>query len=191
MAARRQVGGGTRKLGRAIANRELNEIGSGRKIVVLIGTPRRHPKGDWECCFSIEGLGKPDVQRGGGVDSLQALLNAVEGARASLDKTGKRFSWLESDPERSGSGMPRYVPTHLGPLTESRINIAIERESKRYYQRMLNSRRANIAALEAEVKERREVLTVLERSLQRRKTLAAEWQENLRKWQPEKGRSMP
>ena len=63
-----------RKLGRIIARRELHEIGSYRRVVVPIGTPRRHPKGDWECWFSVEGLGKLYLQRVGGVDALQALL---------------------------------------------------------------------------------------------------------------------
>jgi len=69
------------KPSRTLARRELNEIGSIRRVVVSIGTPRRHPKGDWEGWFSIEGLGKRDVQRVGGVDALQALLISVQGAR--------------------------------------------------------------------------------------------------------------
>jgi hypothetical protein len=184
-------GDSKRKIGLIVARRDLNEIGSNRRVVVSIGTPRRHPKGYWESWFSLEGLGKPDVHRVGGEDALQALLIAVEGARVTLDKTGRRFSWLESDPDKAGSGIPRYVPMHLGPLAEARINIAIERESKRYFQRRLIGRKANIAAFEAEVRERREVLAILEQLLARRKAGAAAWQSDLRRWKPEKTRRIP
>ena len=181
-----------RKLGHIVARRELNEIGSiSRPVVVSIGAPRRNPKGYWECWFSVEGLGKRDVHRVGGADALQALLIAIEGARITLDKTGRRFSWLEYDPDKAGSGIPRYVPTHLGPLAEARINIAIERESKRNFLRILKSRKANIAAFEGELKERRETLAILEQSLARRKAGAAAWQSDLRKWNPEKARRAP
>jgi uncharacterized protein (DUF433 family) len=116
-----------------------------------------------------EGLEKPHLQSVGGVDPLQALLLAVEGARVTLDKTGRRFAWPEDDGDKAGSGIPMYVPTHLGPLAEARINVAIERESKRFFQRVLNGRKANISAYEAEVRERREVLAVMEAALARRK----------------------
>lgn len=83
------------------------------------------------------------------------------------------------------------MPTDLGPLAEARINVAIERETKRRFQRILNGRKANIAAFEAEVKERREVLASLEESLARRKAGAAEWQSDLRKWKPEQAGRIP
>jgi hypothetical protein len=177
-----------RRLGRIIARRELTEIGSIRKVIVSIGTPRRHPKCDWECWFSLEGLGKPHLQSVGGVDPLQALLLAVEGVRVTLDKTGRRFAWLEDDPDKAGSGIPRYVPTHYGPLAEARINVAIEREAKRFFQRILNSRKGNIAAYEAELRERSEVIAIMQAALARRKAGATEWQANLKKWKPEKTR---
>jgi hypothetical protein len=66
------------------------------------------------------------------------------------------------------------------------VNLAIERESKRYFQRILKMRKANIAALEAEVSGRRDTLALLEEALVRRKTGAAEWQANLKEWKPEK-----
>lgn len=138
-----------------------------------------------------EGFEKPHLQSVGGVDPLQALLLAVEGARVTLDKTGRRFAWPEDDGDKAGSGIPRYVPTHLGPLAEARINVAIERESKRFFQRVLNGRKANISAYEAEVRERREVLAVMEAALARRKAGAASWQADLKKWKPEKTRRIP
>jgi hypothetical protein len=166
---------------RVIASRVLNEIGGSlREIVVSFEEPQRDPRGDWRCRFLIKGLGKPQIHSAGGVDSLQALLLAVEGARVALDKTGSRFTWLETNPDKAGSGIPRFIPTHQGPRFEARVHLAIERESKRYFQRILDSRKANIAAFEAEVKARRETLALLEKALVARKAGAAEWQANLK-----------
>ena len=177
--------------GRVIASRELNELGgSMRDVTVSFEAPRQRPRGHWECRFLIRGLGTVQVRRVEGVDSLQALLLAVEGARVTLDATG-RFTWLETDPEKAGSGIPRYIPTHQGPRFEARINLAIERESKRYYQRILNGRKADIAALEAEVEQRRELLGILENRLKSRKAGAAKWQAHLKEWKPEKTRRIP
>jgi len=134
----------------------------------------------------IKGLGRPQIHSARGVDSLQALLLAVEGVRVTLDKTGSRFTWLETDPDKAGSGIPRFIPTRQGPRFEARVHLAIERESKRYFQRILDSRKANIAAFEAEVKGRRETLALLEEALVRRKAGAADWQANLKEWKPGK-----
>lgn len=152
-----------------------------RDVTVSFEAPRQRPQGRWECRFLIRGVGTAQVRRVEGVDSLQALLLAIEGARVTLDATG-RFTWLEIDPEKAGSAIPRYIPTHQGPRFEARINLAIERESKRYYQRILNGRKADIAALEAEVEQRRELLGILENRLKSRKAGAAKWEADLKKW---------
>ena len=178
--------------GRVIASRVLTRIGgSFREIVVSFEEPQQHPRGHWECRFLIKGFGRPQIRKVSGEDSLQALLLAVEGARVTLDKNGGRFTWLETDPDKAGPGIPRYIPTHQGPRFEARVNVAIERESKRYFQSILSNRKANIAAFEAEVKERRETLLLLEDILAKRKASAAEWGAELRKWKPEKTRRIP
>jgi hypothetical protein len=175
---------------RVIASRHLNEIGgSMHEVTVSFEAPRQRP-GYWECRFLIKGLGRQQVHKARGEDSLQVLLLAVEGARVTLDKTG-RFTWLETDPDKAGPGIPRYIPTHQGPRFETRVNIAIERESKRYFQRILKNRKANIAVLEEEVKQRREVVGLLEARLKKRKAGATEWETHLRKWKPEKTRRIP
>jgi len=170
------------ELGRVIARRVLTNTDPGiGDVTVSIGAPRRHPKGNWECPFLIEGLGKAKIQGAAGADGLQALLLAVEGARVTLDKIGTGYTWLETDPDKAGTGIPRYIPMHMGPRFEARINLAIERESKRHYQTMLSSRKANVAAFEAEVKERREALAALEAALTRRKAQASQWEAELNK----------
>jgi hypothetical protein len=185
-------GGQKHKPRRVIASRVLNEIGGTlREISVSFEEPRQRPGGHWECRFCIKGLGKPLTRSAGGEDSLQALLLAVEGSRITLDKTGHRFTWLESDPDKAGSGIPRFIPTHQGPRFEARVNLAIERESKRYFRRILENRKTNIAALDAEVKQRRETLATLEIEVERRKARAADWESHLKKWKPEKTRRVP
>ena len=178
---------------RVIASRVLNEIGGSlREIAVSFEEPQRRPREHyWECRFVIKGLSRPEIHSVGGADSLQALLLTVEGARVTLDKTGRRFTWLETDPDKAGTGIPRYIPTHRGPRFEARVNLAIERESKRDWQRILKTRKANIAAFEAEIRERREVLAMLEAALERRKVAAAAWEGDLKKWKPEKTRRIP
>lgn len=180
-----------RRLGRIIARRELDALEVGPKVAVSIGAPRRLAVGHWESWFSVEGIGKTQVMKIGGADALQALLLAIEGARVALDKTGGIFFWLDSSSEGAGSGIPRFVPTNTGRLAEARINIAIERESKRFFQRTLNRRKVDIAACEAEVKKRREVLEILEDALKTRKARAAQWQADLKKWNPAKTRRIP
>ena len=180
------------KLRRVIARRELNEVGGTfRQVVVSFEEPWEDSRGNWECRALIEGLGNPQIVPSGGADSLQALLIAVEGVRVALDKTGSRFTWLETDPNKASSGIPRYIPTHQGPIFEARVNVAIERENKRYFQRIIKTRKANIAALEAEVVARREVLALLETSLKRRKGGIARWEAEIKKWKPEETRRIP
>jgi hypothetical protein len=102
-------------LGRAIARRTLDEHGvTGRKVVVSIGLPRPQrlsKHGDWECPFLIEGIGESKVERAGGVDSLQALLMAIEGVRVRLEQSGRNFFWLDPN---IGADIPLYVPTTWG-----------------------------------------------------------------------------
>jgi hypothetical protein len=177
---------------RVIASRVLNEIGGSlREISVSFEKPQRTPRGNWECRFLIKGLSRPQIHSVGGEDSLQALLLAVEGARVTLDKTGSRFTWLETDPDKAGTGIPRYIPMLRGPRFEARVNLAIERESKRDFQRILKTRKANIGEFEAEIRQRREVLAMLESALERRKAGAAAWEADLKKWKPEKTRRTP
>lgn len=172
-------------LGRVVARRELTVFPGGPQVIVNIGLPRPHPKGDWGCCFLIEGLGKPILKNALGVDALQALILAIQGARVTLDETGLRFSWLEADPDRVSTGIPNYVPTDLGPQAESRISIAIEREAKRHFQTILNGRKANLAVFEAEIRQRRKLLDFMEAQFAERKAGQNRWQAELDDWKPE------
>jgi hypothetical protein len=166
-------------LGRVIARRTLTEITPDemREVVVTIGAPRRCPDGHWKCPFLIKGRAPSRIQNAGGVDGLQALLSAVEGVWANLERTGNRFQWLSP---QSGSGIPRQVPMGYGRHFEERINRAIERETARHWQTMLKTRKADIAACEAELKHRKSVIAAWEAALVRRKTVAVAWEAKMK-----------
>jgi hypothetical protein len=170
-------------LGQVIARRVLTQMGPElRQVAIAIGRPRRHPEGDWECPFMIEGLNEQGYYHtAGGVDALQALLMAVEGVRVSLERTGRRFFWLDRE---AGPDIPRYLPTQYGPRFEARLNRMIEQQAKRFWETRLKSRKANLAELEAEVKVRREVLATLEAALKKRRKAAADWEADLKSWKP-------
>src|SRR6266446_8328926 len=111
-------------IGRVVASRVLTQQnGHTPKATVSIGCPRRLLRTSWECRFLIEGMGAPIVGRAGGVDTLQALLQAVEGVRVSLEQTGKPFVWL--DPQ-DGLGFPFLVPLSHGKSLEDRVRKLID-----------------------------------------------------------------
>jgi hypothetical protein len=172
------------KLGRIIASRNLKKLPLYEEATVSFGVPRRHPKGDWVCPFLIEESGKAHSHQAFGIDSVQALLLALEGARATLKKMGT-YTQFEED-AKAGPGFPRYIPMNRGRLFEARLALAIERESKRYYEAILKKRKLNIAALKAEVTQRRKMLSLLEGALQDHEGHAVEWEAQLKKWNPKK-----
>ena len=177
MKRRRRVRNDQRRsdLGRVIARRILSEQGVvGRKIVVSIGLPRPDPlkRGEWECPFLIEGVGKSEVQKAFGVDSLQTLIIAIQGIRVRLEQTGRNLFWL--DPE-IGPDFPLNVPTVWGKQLVERIRLAIERETVRVWRARIRTRKAKIRAEEAELKRQRMAPRKITKALAERKTHLRLW----------------
>jgi hypothetical protein len=85
---------------------------------------------DWECPFRIEGLRTRGIQYGYGVDAVQALTTALEGIRVTLERSGKRLSWIGGAP--GDPGFERPVPTSLGLDFSRRLNRMIDREIARF-----------------------------------------------------------
>jgi len=81
---------------------------------------------DWECPFRIGGLGTRGIQYGYGVDAIQALTSALEGIRVTLERSGKRLSWIGGNP--GDPGFERPVPSALGLKFSQRLNRMIDRE---------------------------------------------------------------
>ncbi len=93
----------TYELGDVVAERRLEAIGAdGRRttVVLRIGRPMRDPQpgGDWYCPRQVLGLGDESVEVSHGVDSLQAFLLCVNGARLTLPERASaasvRLDWL-------------------------------------------------------------------------------------------------
>ena len=79
------------RIGRIVASRELTEEKSPkRRIVAALGMPRQVDFMEWECKIHIAGL-EPIVHQAFGVDSMQALLLAVEALRQSLKRSPVRL----------------------------------------------------------------------------------------------------
>jgi hypothetical protein len=120
-----------RQFGVIIGVRRLYREESPRKVVtVTLGKPRRMMKGpDWECPFRISGLGIRGVQYGYGVDAIQAVTTALEGIRVTLERSGKRLSWVGG---RDDTGFERLVTTSFGPKFTKQLNRVIDREIARF-----------------------------------------------------------
>lgn len=96
-----------------VAERRLSVIGDAdRSVVVTIGTPCPDPEGDWKCSFHVEGLDDSATRDAHGIDALDALLNAIAGARVVLDASSLALSWEGGEP--GDTGIPRMVPRFYG-----------------------------------------------------------------------------
>ncbi len=183
--------------GRIIASRVLTEKSArDHKITVVIGAPRRVEADHWLCPYLIEGIVDSGIQYVPGVDALQSLLLALQGARLNLEQTGRSFIWFGDD-----HGIPRQVPTDYGRTFEQRVEKAIERESKRVWLGRLRARKAEIASAEARLKvlktgasrwkepagkaKIKAEIVRREAQLSRKKRATANWEANLKKWKPE------
>ena len=146
---------------------------------ITLGIPKQVGNDRWECLLEIKGLEKAHRHRVRGGDSLQALLLAIQEARYKLEEDGDRFVWVDLAPDY-GSGRPRFIPTGMGPRFEQRIDIALERESRRVWEARFKDRKANTDAFEKELEQRRKILAGMQASLERRKSLLADWDKDLK-----------
>lgn len=82
-----------------IAARKLKATIDGKSsdVLVRIGRPEPHPKGDWACPYQIAGIGDEKVRWIIGIDAVQALQLAMFQAGASLSqlRKGVTLTFLE------------------------------------------------------------------------------------------------
>ncbi|HEX8822865.1 MAG TPA: hypothetical protein VF794_23260 [Archangium sp.] len=121
-----------RALGTVIAERTLTFVEPKASLVrIRIGKPRKaRTTGDYFCPFSIESLGNQKVHEAWGIDSIQALQNALQAIRLelaphenSLEWEGGQDGWL---------GFPKVVPDLFGPRFTRRLEDLVERETERF-----------------------------------------------------------
>jgi hypothetical protein len=179
-------------LGRPIARRTLIEDGvTGREIVISIGLPRPYrlsKNGDWECPFLIEGVGEPKVETACGVDSLQALILAIEGLRVRLEQTGRNFVWLDPN---LGVDIPLYVPTVYGKRLVERVSRAIEREIVRVWRARIKKSWAKIRTEETKLRRQGIAPTKIARTLAWQKTTLKERETSVNNLKPGWSRPSP
>lgn len=179
-------------LGRPIARRTLAEEGvTGRKVVVSIGLPRpdRFSKhGDWECPFLIEGVGESKVETTYGVDSLQALILAIEGVRVRLEQTGRNLFWLDPN---LGTDIPLNVPTVWGKRLVERVSLAIERETVRVWRARIKKSWAKIRTEETKLRRQGISPTKIAKALAWQKTTLEEWEASVDNLKPGWSRPTP
>jgi hypothetical protein len=180
------------ELGRPIARRTLTEEGvTGREIVISIGLPRPYrpsKSGDWECPFLIEGIGEPKVETACGVDSLQALILAIEGLRVRLEQTGRNFVWLDPN---MGVDIPLYVPSVYGKRLVERVSRAIEREIVRVWRARIKKSWAKIRTEETKLRRQGIAPTKIARTLAWRKTTLKKWEASVNNIKPGWSRPSP
>jgi hypothetical protein len=115
-----------------IAVRRLAVAGEpGREIIITIGKPR--PEADpsvWRCSFLVEGIPHARRRVAHGVDSLQALQMAIEGARHVICEAGVVCAWNDGEP--GDIGIPRTVPSFEGSGFAQKIERYIDRELERF-----------------------------------------------------------
>ena len=132
---------GTPRVANPIAVRRLSVVGEpGREVVITLGKPRAELKTPtFRCSFLVEGIPKARRRVAYGVDSLQALQNAIEGARRVLERAGLVCTWHGGQPGEIG--LPRAIPTYEGSGLAEKIERYIERELKKFL-RMAKARRS-------------------------------------------------
>ena len=130
-----------RGLGTILAERRLGDEASGKVVRVSLGAPRPGTRGaDWECPFRIGGAGISRLGYGYGIDSMQALTDAVEGIRVRLDESGLALGWWfgpgRDDIWSGETGFARSIPIGFGAAFKTRLERLVDRELRGYVQRL-------------------------------------------------------
>jgi hypothetical protein len=129
-------------LGDIIATRRLTSVGKlARHVTVRVGRPRRVGVGEWACPVQFTGLPEAQQISGRGVDSCQALVDALQGVHYALERSGMRLSWAAG--VEGETGFPRCVPYGFGLVLAARINAFIDRELGRFVQAAKRRVKAN------------------------------------------------
>lgn len=131
---------GVRKPAPVVLSRVLTVVGEPKERVrVSIHKPVKVAAAEWQCRYSIKGMGDNVSQRVPGADPVQSFLLAVEGIHIKLKNTGKQFTWGGGVP---GTGFPRMIPLYFGEDFARQLEELVDREVERF-AREAKARRAN------------------------------------------------
>jgi hypothetical protein len=122
----------SRALGTVIAERTLTLVAHADALVrIRMGKPRKErATGDYFCPFSIEGIGERKLREARGIDSMQALQNALQAIRLELAPHLGSLSWEGG--QDGGLGFPKAVPDLFGPKFTQRLEGIVDREVDRF-----------------------------------------------------------
>jgi hypothetical protein len=129
MATKKRDAGATTP-SKPIAARILRRSNDGGAVRVAIFAPKqdsRDPNNDWVCEFEITGLPKQMYSRAFGVDSMQAMVEAIRAIRHTLQPFSSELTWLSSV---GGIGFP-LIPAYDDPDFMALIEATIEAENIR------------------------------------------------------------
>lgn len=126
-----------RRLMKPIAERPLVDTETGDTVFVRFFEPVKQDL-DWVCTYQVKEL---EIEgEGHGVDSLQALIIAIELARQALERCGRSLTWYDHEP--GDIGIPKSVPTIADRAEQLRINKWIDDEINRWSEARLRERRS-------------------------------------------------
>jgi len=125
---------------RRIAARRVYRALSGKPVVVTLGVPQPVPGSDWGCPLQITGL-KTTWRRPKyvfGIDGLQALYLAIQGAGVVLESAGRKLEWLG---QTEDLGIPKFLPWLPKPQ-QARLEVIVERELTKWVRRAERAHKA-------------------------------------------------
>jgi hypothetical protein len=132
-----------RALGTVIAERTLTLVGQGDSSArIRLGKPRKdRTTGDYVCPYTFEGLGDQKVREAWGVDSVQALQNALQAIRLELTPHANNLSWAGG--QDGWLGFPKVIPDLFGPAFTLRLEKMVDRETDRFARALESAQRAD------------------------------------------------
>lgn len=122
----------SRVLGTVIAERTLTLVEHADALVrIRVGRPRKErATGDYFCPFSIEGIGDRKLRDARGIDSMQALQNALQAIRLELAPHTSSLSWAGG--QEGWLGFPKVIPDLFGPTFTHHLEAMVDQEVDRF-----------------------------------------------------------
>jgi len=113
-----------------IARRTLVRCGDRETVQITVFSPTQSDRAnqDWECAFEVTGAVCVERQMARGVDSLQALIEAIRGIRHVLREHSSGLTWLSGT--AGDTGIPTVLPyddPDFSELLEGLVDLEIQR----------------------------------------------------------------
>ena len=133
-------------IGQVVARRELTDVrGPKRRVVVSVGLPRQVSTDEWQCTASVDGLeARPILKNTHGVDSLQALMLAVELLRKWLKESHCDLVWPDDGTPCPAGDIPHQVPMYFGEEFVDQVEQLTKREGPRFMDNHFKMLRAHV-----------------------------------------------